>query len=220
MNYKKIVLLAFSISFLLGACKDNSTNTQPVTYETVTIGTQVWMKKNLDVDHYRNGDPIPQVTDSIKWRNLSTGAWCYYKNSDSLGIIYGKLYNWYAVNDPRGIAPAGWHIASDTEFTILHTYLGGDSIAINKLKETGTVHWYHPNNSVTNLSGYTALPAGWRDNKGIYYAINDLCGWWTSNTFDDTHAIGRTFIYNDKSLLWSVENKVVGMSVRCVINSN
>lgn len=99
-------------------------NSGTVNYETVTIGTQEWKLKNLDVTHYRNGDPIPQVTDPTQWANLTTGAWCYYNNDSTNGTIYGKLYNWYAVNDPRGLAPIGYHIASDQEWATLFTFLG------------------------------------------------------------------------------------------------
>jgi hypothetical protein len=94
---------------------------------TIVIGTQQWQAKNLDVAFYRNGDPIPQVTDATAWASLTTGAWCYYNNDSTQGNKYGKLYNWYAVNDPRGLAPQGWHIPSDTEWTILETTLDGSS---------------------------------------------------------------------------------------------
>jgi len=116
------------------------------------------MCKNLDVDHYRNGDPIPEVQDSAQWVNLKTGAWCYYNNSDSLGKIYGKFYNWYAVNDPRRLAPIGYHVPSDAEWTVLSTFLGGNKGSGGKMKETDTTHWSSPNKGATNSSGFTALP--------------------------------------------------------------
>ena len=104
--------------------------------QDVTIGTQTWTSKNLDISTYRNGEVIPEVQDSAAWANLTTGAWCYYENSTAKGTIYGKLYNWYAVNDPRGLAPKGYHIPSDAEWTILTDYLGGDSIAGKQMKST------------------------------------------------------------------------------------
>ena len=97
--------------------------------QNVVIGAQKWKSKNLDVAFYRNGDAIPQVTDDAEWAALTTGAWCYYNNDSTLGKTYGKLYNWYAVNDPRGLAPRGWHIPSDAEWTTLETTLGGSSAA-------------------------------------------------------------------------------------------
>ena len=96
---------------------------------TIEIGTQKWMSKNLDVAFYRNGDVIPQVTDPTAWAALLTGAWCYYNNDSTQGNKYGKLYNWYAVNDPRSLAPQGWHVPSDAEWTILETTLGGSPVA-------------------------------------------------------------------------------------------
>lgn len=102
MNIKCFMLSIIVLSFVLSSCGDKSTNPEPINYESVTIGTQIWMTKNLVVDHYRNGDPIPEVKDSAQWANLTTGAWCYYNNDAANGAIYGKLYNWYAINDPRG----------------------------------------------------------------------------------------------------------------------
>ena len=105
---------------------------------SITICNQVWMLKNLDVSTYRNGDPIPQVTDPTTWVGLTTGAWCYYNNDPANGAIYGKLYNWYAVNDPRGLAPTGWHVPSDAEWTELSTCLDAISPTGNvggKMKE-------------------------------------------------------------------------------------
>src|SRR5580765_7574137 len=96
----------------------------PGVQAAIKIGTQKWMSRNLDVTYYRNGDVIPHVTDPTKWQALTTGAWCWYNNDSANGAVYGKLYNWYAVNDPRGLVPAGWHIPSDAEWNTLSTYLG------------------------------------------------------------------------------------------------
>jgi hypothetical protein len=100
---------------------------------TIVIGTQQWMAKNLDVAFYRNGDPIPQVTDATSWAALTTGAWCYYYNDPIQGTKYGKLYNWYAVNDLRGLAPQGWHIPNEAELFTLETTLGGSLLAGGKM---------------------------------------------------------------------------------------
>ncbi len=158
---KKALLFLVIFSICISCKKDNSTDPDNNNYGTVTIGTQVWMTRNLDVDHYRNGDPIPEVKSASLWKSLTTGAWCYFKNDKDSGVTYGKLYNWYAVNDPRGLAPVGWHIPSDAEWSTLSAYLGGDSIAGGKLKESGTSHWNIPNTGATNVSGFSALPGGW-----------------------------------------------------------
>jgi uncharacterized protein (TIGR02145 family) len=104
--------------------------------QTVTIGSQVWASKNLNVSTYRNGDLIPQVQDKEAWDKLTTGAWCYYDNDESNVTKYGKLYNWYAVNDPRGLAPNGYHIPTDSEWETLISYLGGERVAGTKMKST------------------------------------------------------------------------------------
>jgi len=192
---------------------------EPEDFESVTIGTQTWMKKNLDVDHYRNGDPIPQVTDQTQWANLTTGAWCYYDNDPANGEIYRKLYNWYAVNDPRGLAPDGWHVPSNEEWTILTNYLGGSDIAGGKLKEAGIAHWISPNNGATNESGFTALPSGVRNYNfdGLYMLIGFYSYWWSStkdNWDNKILSIGINSDYDDiLNLLFPMS---FGISVRCV----
>ena len=110
---------------------------------SVVIGTQTWTTKNLDVETYRNGDVIPQVQDATAWSNLTSGAWCYYENNTANGSTYGKLYNWYAVNDPRGLAPNGYYIPSDADWKILTDYLGGESAAGTKMKSTSG--WFYNN---------------------------------------------------------------------------
>ena len=114
-------------------------------YQTVTIGTQEWMAENLKVTHYRNGDPIQLVTDDSSWSNLSTGAYCDYDNDGDNVAVYGRLYNWFAVNDSRAIAPAGWHVATAADWQTLIDILGGDAVAGGKMKEAGTAHWLAPN---------------------------------------------------------------------------
>jgi uncharacterized protein (TIGR02145 family) len=183
---------------------------------TVTIGQQIWMNKNLDVAYYRNGDPIPQVTDPTVWAGLTTGAWCYYNNDPLLGAIYGKLYNWYAVNDPRGLAPEGWHVPSDAEWTVLTNYLGGYSIAGGKMKETGYTHWYSPNTGATNESGFTGLPGGFRSNNGSYWGLRGNGYWWSSTEDYATDAWYRHLGFFSTDLDSPINTKVYGFSVRCV----
>jgi uncharacterized protein (TIGR02145 family) len=185
----------------------------------VTIGTQVWMLYNLDVTTYANGDPIPQVTDPTEWadQNITTGAWCYYNNDPANGVVYGKLYNRYAVTDPRGLAPEGWHIPSDAEFTTLSDYLGGLSVAGGKLKETGYTHWQSPNTGATNESGFTALGSGLRGTNGIFYYITGVAYWWTSS--EESGNGVRYEVSSPTVLLMRTQggNKY-GHSVRCIKN--
>jgi uncharacterized protein (TIGR02145 family) len=216
MNYRIFVLSIFVLSFILSSWNDKATNPEPTNYEGVTIGTQIWMTKNLDVDHYRNGDSIPQVTDETEWEKLTTGAWCYYNNDANNGTTYGKLYNWYAVNDSRGLAPSGWHVPSDAEWTTLSTYLGGLDIAGGKLKEAGTTHWQSPNTAATNESGFSALPGGFRYSFGTFYSIGDYGSWWSSTKYGTSSAWSRYLNCSSSDLVRYYFYKEDGFSIRCV----
>jgi len=182
---------------------------------TIQIGTQKWMSKNLDVAFYRNGDPIPQVTDRTAWAALTTGAWCYYNNDPILGNKYGKLYNWYAVNDPRGLAPQGWHIPSDAEWTTLATTLGGYLVAGGKMKEPGTLNWTTPNTEAVNSSGWTGLPGGSRGASGAWFNIGRDGIWWGSEV-DEASAWWRGQFYNNGILMRGNYSMRSGLSVRCI----
>ena len=186
--------------------------------EEVTIGTQTWTLKNLDVTTYRNGDEIPEVTDNTQWINLTTGAWCYYNNDQSNNATYGKLYNWYAVNDSRGLAPEGWHIPSNAEWTTLTDYLGGSSVAGGKMKETGTSHWQSPNTGATNESGFSALPGGLRTPTPLFNSIGLGYFCWASTETDIESAHSRYLIYDRADIGGGVygATKIIGRSIRCI----
>lgn len=189
------------------------------TQTEVTICSQTWMVKNLDVSTYRNGNPIPQVTDPVAWAALTTGAWCYYNNDPATGAIYGKLYNWYAVNDPRGLAPAGWHIPTDPEWTTLSNCLGGDFVAGGKMKETGNTHWQGLNTGATNSSGFTGLPGGSRDATGTFFFYLGDYGYWWSATASSTNpplAWSRSLYSLSAAIYRDNYGKKFGFSVRCV----
>jgi len=187
----------------------------------VQICGQTWMGCNLDVDTYRDGTPIPEVTDPGEWVNLTTGAWCYYNNDPANGPIYGKLYNWYAVNDPRGLAPEGWHISSEVEWGHLDRCLGSSLIVGEKLKSTGTIEdgdglWYSPNDGATNESGFSARPGGWRYAYGAFGYLGSCGYWWTSTAYDSLNAQLRGLSYINTICGKSYTRKAYGFSVRCV----
>jgi uncharacterized protein (TIGR02145 family) len=188
----------------------------PNLYNQVTIGNQTWMGRNLDVDHYRNGDPIPEVTDSIEWKNLKTGAWCYFKNDPGYGPTFGKLYNWYAVHDPRGLAPEGWHIPSDVEWSRLTYSLGGEKISGGKMKAVRPEWWRNPNEGATNESGFSGLPGGYRYKSGEYYFLGDVAYWWSSTSNNLTYAWFRSISYDAANVSRYDVDKELGFSVRCV----
>lgn len=185
---------------------------------TVAICSQGWVVKNLDVDRYRNGEPIPKVTNNAAWDVLTTGAYCYYNNdSATYAATYGKMYNWYAVNDARGLAPAGWHIPTDAELGTLSTCLGGDAVAGGAMKETGTTHWVSPNTGATNSSGFTALPGGYRSSAGSF-SIGLEGNWWSSTEFNTEEARYRNLLYVNGNLGGggTTTSKRNGFSVRCL----
>ena len=205
--------IAKSTAKVNSVSKQDSTKT---VIDEIKIGDQTWTSKNLDVDTYRNGDAIPQVQDENEWANLTTGAWCYYENETANGTTYGKLYNWFAVNDPRGLAPKGYHIPSDAEWTILTDNLKinifGDK-AGTKMKSTSG--WDDDGNG-TNSSGFAGLPGGYCSDGGGYYEVGGN-GYWWSSTEDNTSNAWCSYLFNmvgtvgrDKS------HKLYGFSVRCL----
>ena len=186
-------------------------------YPCVTICCQTWMTKNLDVSTYRNGDAIPKVTSNTEWAALTTGAYCYYNNdSATYAAIYGKIYNWYAVNDSRGLAPEGWHIPSDFEWTTLANCLGGYVTAGGPMKEIGTTHWASPNFGATNISNFTALPGGFRSGSGTFGDVTAGGVWWSSTAKSTTNAWYRTIYYYDEGLEFEDSSFHTGYSVRCI----
>ena len=186
------------------------------TYKTVTIGTQTWMAENLRTTTYNDGTAIVNVTDDDEWSALTTGAYCNYNNTTSTDTIatYGRLYNWHAVNTGK-LAPKGWHVPSDAEWTELIDYLGGRSVAGGKLKETGTTHWYRPNDGATNETGFTALPGGSRGSGGAFGGIGGYGFWWSATEFNATYAWYRSMNFNTSNVGRNYGSKEVGFSVRC-----
>ncbi len=228
--------LAANLTATSGDCNDNNAAVNPAATEicsnniddncngqvdencipSVTICNQTWMLNNLDVSKYRNGDNIPQVTDPSVWASLTTGAWCYYQNNSANGTTYGKLYNWYAVTDPRGLAPLGWHIPTLIEFTTLSNCLGGSTVSGGPLKETGTLHWNSPNTGATNSSGFTSLPSGYRTNVGTFSTPGIFALYWSSTSFDATQAYGRRVRYDMAAFNVLIYTNKGGLAVRCV----
>jgi len=184
--------------------------------QTVTIGTQVWMTKNLDVSTFRNGDPIPQAKTDEEWVKAGDNkqpAWCYYENDPANGAKYGKLYNWYAVSDSRGLAPVGYHVPSDAEWEKLVDYLGGEGKAGDKMKSKQG--WAEDGNG-TNSSGFSGLPGGSRNDSGPFYNIGKYGYWWSYSELNTYSAWFCLLLYYDGDVYRSNFNKAGGFSVRCL----
>ena len=187
-----------------------------VSFEEVTIGNQTWMTQNLNVDKFRNGEPIPQAKTDEEWEKAGADgkpAWCYYDNDPKNGAKYGKLYNWYAVNDSRGLAPTGCHIPTDAEWTILSDYLGGEVAAGKKMKSTSG--WNDEGNG-RNSSGFSGLPGGTRYGSGYYYYVGSLGYWWSASEGYTDYACFRSLYTNDVNLGRYDNSKEKGLSVRCL----
>ena len=189
-------------------------------YKTVTIGTQTWMAENLKTSKYNDGTAIPNVKDSLEWTKLTTGAWCYYDNDEKYNAKYGKLYNWYAVspttNGNKNVCPTGWHVSTDTEWTILTDYLGGASVAGGKMKGVGTTSWNSPNTDASNTSLFTGLPGSYRNADG-YYPIFNSGGYWWSSTESNLDFAWYHYLYFDRGNASRNNNsKGLGLSVRCL----
>jgi len=215
---KDVPISSGQISFVFyGSIKDQDSNI----CKTIIIGSQTWMAENLKVITYNDGIIIPNVTDGKTWDGLTTGAQCDYNNSISYTNIYGKLYNWYAVNSNK-LCPSGWHVPNDSEWVILSTAVGGGSTSGGALKETDTTHWSYPNKGATNISGFTALPGGCRGIKNhdiVFQYIGILGNWWCNNENGVSYANSRLMDNSDSSLgAASYNYKSMGSSVRCLKN--
>lgn len=185
-------------------------------YKTIIIGKQEWMAENLDVSKFRNGNPIPQAKTEKEWIKAAEQgkpAWCYYDLDTNNGKIYGKLYNWFAVNDPRGLAPEGWHIPTDKEWTQLIDFLGGPTKAGAKMKSSSG--WIDGSNG-TNESGFSGLPAGYRSNLAEFFFMDQNGGWWSSTEKSSTHAWFRVIFYDAVNVARYNYYKSNGLTVRCV----
>ena len=189
-------------------------------YHTITIGTQVWMVENLKTSRYNNGSAIPLETDNSVWINLSTPAFCWYNNDSSNKNTYGALYNWYTVNTNK-IAPQGWHVPTQEDWTILSTFLGGDSIAGGKMKSIGTIEngtglWHTPNEGATNEYGFSGYPGGLRDYDGSFQLKGYAGYWWTSTANGCFSVWSRLLSSYIAQCISEQTGKYYGYSIRCV----
>jgi uncharacterized protein (TIGR02145 family) len=183
-------------------------------YKSVKIGNQIWMTENLNVDRFRNGDLIPEAKTADEWEKAGIDrkpAWCYYNNNSTIGAKYGKLYNWFAVSDPRGLAPIGWHLPSDQEWINLKNHLVVDPG--KKMKSTSD---WNSNGNGSNESGFAGKPAGYRHKNGMFYLIGDYGYWWSSSEYDVNNSWNLDLHYNHSFTNRNYNNKSQGFSVRCI----
>lgn len=234
-----IIILGL-VSIFLTNCKKNEESNEPVSsdnvtdidgnvYKTVTIGTQVWMAENLRTSKYRNGIPIPQVVNDTDWSKLQTGAQCNYNNDETIVNKYGKLYNWHAVNDSRNIAPVGWHIPTNSEWTTLEFYVAGrigtsGSVAKALASKTDwntsiVVNSVGNNLAKNDTSGFNALPGGFRAKSGTFNYFGKYAGWWstTEQEFSKDSVWNRSLNFEYRIVHRNTYYfKETGFSIRCI----
>lgn len=220
----KLLLAIFTIASMFTSCKKDEVPTAPITvtdidgntYSTITVGGVVWMAENLRTTKYNDGTAITTGLDNTAWAANTTGAYSIYDNDPANNTTYGKLYNWYAVNTGK-LAPAGWHVATEAEYTALIDNLGGSSVAGGKMKSTSSL-WDAPNTGATNSSGFNGLPGGWRASGGGFALIGKT-GYWWANTERNVSQGEYTNLDNDfAATARNGATKSFGYSVRCVRN--
>ena len=208
MNNIYFGFILFLCLLLLGGCRK----------ERVRINGQVWMQENLNVDKFRNGDPIKEAKTQEEWvlaAESEQPAWCYFKNDPNNEEKYGKLYNWHAISDPRGLAPEGWRLPTLEEFEVLISRLGGKKEADKSLR---SLHGWVDGNNGSNSSGFNGKPGGFRSSDGYFYSLNSIATWWTAtqnDTYNAYHLKITSSIFNANL---TSENKAAGSSVRCIKN--
>jgi uncharacterized protein (TIGR02145 family) len=189
-------------------------------YKTIPVGIQTWMAENLKTTKYNDGSAIPKVVSDAQWTNITTPAYCWFEDNDSLyADIYGGYYNWFTVNTGK-LCPAGWHIPSDAEWQVLVDFLGGNKVAGSKIKETGTNNWVLSNKDATNATGFTALPSGMRGaTDGTFSGQGYYGGWWSSTELDPSPLASawNRWIHGDTTVVARSQIfKKDGFNVRCL----
>lgn len=193
-------------------------------YKTIIAGDQEWMAENLVVSNYRNGDPVPNITDGAEWDNISSGAFVYYENNyNTRGRYYGALYNWYAVSDERGLCPIGWRVPGEEDWDILVSFVGGGTIAGGGMKSKRTFpdlhpRWNEPNEGATNISGISGLPAGYRERHGTFQHLGIMSFWWSADEHGADGALAHNMVlkYYSRGVFRLSSYKQRGCSIRCI----
>lgn len=182
-------------------------------YKTVKIGSQIWMTENLRVTKFSNGDNIPNVSNNKDWENIKSPGWSYQNNNQLNDAIHGKLYNWYVANDSRNCCPQGWRVPDENDFGLLANFLGGETIAGGKLKQTGNLTWFPPNTGATNETGFNGLPSAYRYEFGRFDDLGYGGGFWIKNSIVKWYVLKYD---NTKFEMTDFGTKNSGISIRCI----
>lgn len=213
-----LLSFAFVLALIISGCEQANTDQDGNTFETTTIGNQVWMAENLNVATFRNGDPIPEVKNESEWVKAGESgqpAWCYFNNDPANGEKFGRLYNWYATVDERGLAPEGWHVPSDEEWTVLTEASGGALEAGTNLKsKTG----WMKNGNGTDALGFNALPAAGRSGVNGFTGQGTVAVFWSTTSKSRSFAWYRVLHAHRTGVFQENDDKMSGFSIRCVKN--
>lgn len=202
-----------TINFNFVECKDVDGNY----YSTVTIGNQVWMAENLKTSKYRNGTSISDKTNLSTWGTSTTEAYSDYASPGN-STTFGKLYNWFAASNSNNLAPLGWHVPTDADWTTLSDFLGGQNLAGDKLKENGNINWTTLNSTATNSTGFTALPGGSKSTDNTVYDTGNIGYWWSaSEGTTTTNGWYRSLSNQNGTFTRGYYSKAGGMSIRCLM---
>lgn len=201
-------------------------------YRTVKIGDKCWMADNLRTTSFSDGTIISNYPVEADWRTTSTAAWVYYGNQSSNDDDYGKIYNWFAVTDSRGICPAGWNVPGDDDWKSMEQAIGmanddadgtgwrGNKENVGgKLKTTGTEFWETPNEGASNESGFSGMPSGLRYPDGRFVSLGRSAFYWTSTWHSISEAYGRAIVFSRGEVSRGIYRKDFGFSVRCILDA-
>lgn len=218
-----------SINYLANphVCPNTVSDVDGNLYNTVLIGTQCWMKENLKTTHYKNGTPIQTGFSDSAWSVATVGGYADYNNDTLISMVYGRLYNWYAVADPAGLCPANWHEPEDWEWNVLAKAIDPNAdttnynnfqsvIAGGAIKEVGITHWASPNTGATDSIGFTGLPSGSRYYNS-YCCLGYIAFWWSATEISPISR-SRKIYYNLSDFYGDDFGKSFGFSVRCIKN--
>lgn len=222
MTYKNLLLL-FLVLLQINLSAQTITDIDGNIYPTITIGSQTWMQENLKTTHFNNGIAIPTTTAATMVDSTSLFQWAYNNDSNNIND-YGRLYTWFTVVNSNQLCPTGWHVPDQTEWQTLSSFLGGETLAGSKMKETGTVHWSVTDSSVDNSSFFTGLPGGMRGNPMGFGNLGSYGNFWSSTPLGTISSFQRGICFNlqatNSQFLESVAVANCGMSVRCIKNSS
>jgi uncharacterized protein (TIGR02145 family) len=208
-----IYLFVNTISILAQTVTDVDGNT----YNTISIGNQIWLTENLKVTKYNDQVPISLVLDDASWSTQTQDAYCYYQGDIANASIYGNLYNWHVVNNAKNVCPSGYHVPSIADWEELITFVGGNAVAGGKLKEMGLEHWLDPNTGADNSSSFTLLPSGWRaNNNGFYESLSQMAFVWSSTSVDAQSSSIILVGYDSPACYTSESHILTGLPIRCL----